>query len=281
MEEIKSTAFRSAMGGFNKKDVNDYIEALSRRHEEQMNQAGGQLQAANARIAELEKEADDMRTALAVPNESESLREKLQQTEALLDARAKQTDELTAELSALKEKLAQCEASLAAKTEQAEALTVERDAAREQFAAASTKLSLFAGMEEKLADYERMKAKMGEIYLEAAAGAGRIKTEAEAYAAARRADVDNELREARNAQFDRIQKLLSGMTDELLAIVDEYRAKAAELAGEMAEAPAASASPAMPEVPAAPEAPAEEPTLPEASDAAAEALASFVTEGNE
>ena len=252
-----------------------------------MNQAGGQLQAANARIAELEKEADDMRTALAVPNESESLREKLQQTEALLDARAKQTDELTAELSALKEKLAQCEASLAAKTEQAEALTVERDAAREQFAAASTKLSLFAGMEEKLADYERMKAKMGEIYLEAAAGAGRIKTEAEAYAAARRADVDNELREARNAQFDRIQKLLSGMTDELLAIVDEYRAKAAELAGEMAEAPAASAaqaspaSPAMPEVPAAPEAPAEEPTLPEASDAAAEALASFVTEGNE
>jgi len=270
MEEIKSAAFRTAMGGFNKKDVNDYIDTLSRRHEDQLRTCNEQLAAAHQHIDTLEKDAADLRAALAVPNESDALREKLAQTEALLDARTKQADELSAECASLKEKLQQTEAALASKAEQANALTVERDAAREQYAAASTKLSLFAGMEEKLADYERMKAKMGEIYLEAAAGAGRIKTEAEAYAAARRADVDNELREARNAQFDRIQKLLSGMTDELLAIVDEYRAKAAELAGEMAEAPEAPDAPT--DVPA--QAPAE-------VDAAADALASFVTEGNE
>lgn len=208
MENNKNAVFRSAMSGYNKKDVNEYIAALSRRYEEQISVCESQLAAVIQHAGDLEAKVSALEAELA---------------------KAGEETELHTKLSAAQKSLEEAQKLLSARTEQAASLSEECEALKEQLSDTKTKLSLFAGMQEKLADYERMKAKMGELYLEAASSAGRIKTEAEEYAAQKRANSDAELALLRTAQFDRIASMVSGMQEELLKVIDSYREKAAAL----------------------------------------------------
>ncbi len=201
MDEIRAAAFRTSMGGFNKKDVNNYIAALSRGFEEKAKAYESELASMSAAADEMQRQIAELEAARIQPSELDALREELTHANAMLDARSKQIDTLTA----------------------------ERDELKSQLSDMTAKLSLFAGMEEKLGDYERMKVKMGELYLEAASSAERIKSDAEAYANARRSAVDAELTAMRDERFAKLVKIFDGISDELCAVIESYRKKAMEL----------------------------------------------------
>ncbi len=197
MDEITTFAFRTSMGGFNKKDVNNYIASLSQSFAEKSKEYEASIESLNSVVDELKKNISALEAESVKSSELDALNEQLTQANSLLDARAKQVDSLTAERDELKAKL--------------DAMTA--------------KLSLFAGMEEKLGDYERMKIKMGELYLEAASSAERIKTDAENYAAAKRLSIDAEVTAIREERFKALSDLFDGITGELCAVIDGYRAK--------------------------------------------------------
>ncbi len=209
MGDIKRPVFRTAMGGYNKKDVNQYIAGLSKRFDDQITLGESQLAASSSYAKELETKLQALEAELNKPNEAETLR---------------------TEMKELCEEFAKLQAISDARANQIDALITERDDLKERLSDTQTKLSMFVGMQEKLADYENMKAKMGDLYLEAVAGAERIKSEAEEYATTLRAETEAELDAERDAQFERISNMLENMRGELLTIIDNYHSRAAEIA---------------------------------------------------
>ena len=152
--ERSKVLFRSAVGGYNKQDVNNYIAKLSQDFEAERRGLQGQLSELSAQLEAQKKlgsESNNMSERLAW------LEDKLAQAEALVAAQSEQLDARGAELEELRTKLSE--------REQALALAHER-------------IGLLSETEDKLREYDRMSSKVGEIMLEAASSAERIKAEA-------------------------------------------------------------------------------------------------------
>ncbi|MCI6842303.1 MAG: hypothetical protein PUG87_08940 [Eubacteriales bacterium] len=186
MDNVKA-AFRTAMGGYNKQDVNNYIAGLCERFESEKKaleekNAALESELAKARGAEPEK-AKNPRAELAALLSADkndgaetqaantSDREMLVKAEALvtaqnarLDEQKKTISERDSEISELKTRVSDLE--------------LELESARE-------KLDSFRDVNEKIADYDRMSAKVGDVLIKAEADADRIRAEAEEKAAER------------------------------------------------------------------------------------------------
>ncbi len=173
-------AFRSAVSGYNKSDVNDYIASLAADYAKERKSLEAQLRELEAKLAEVD---------------AAELNSKLEKAEALI---ASQTEQLT-------------------KSEEALA------AVRLELAESNARLAAYAESEEKLKGYDVMSSKLGDLILEAAASAEKIKTAAEnsATLTIQAAEArENELMEAhktRAAELDLRFTLASEAVDRRLA----------------------------------------------------------------
>lgn len=157
MKETKA-AFRTAVGGFNKLDVNNYIAYLCENFEKEKNDLSSQL---------------------------EILREQLDSYKN----RYEETKSVTDEVARLKDELLKANSVVAAQSERCESLNAQLESLREQLQAkeseltdANEKLTLYSDAEEKLKKYEQVSAKVGELILEAASSADKIKDDAKSKA---------------------------------------------------------------------------------------------------
>ena len=219
MEEITKNAFRTAMGGYNKKDVNDYITALSERYDKQVGLISSHLDTEVARCEELECRIKMLERELQLRPAEAADKAALDQAQAMVTARTEQVDALSAERDEYKNALESANRELAAAKK-------ELDVQAKELAEAKTALEALDRERAQLAEYEQMKSKMGELYLEAVASTNRMRTEAEEYAAKRRADSDAELEAYRANEFNRIADVFVTLKDELTALIDSYRKKA-------------------------------------------------------
>lgn len=191
MEKLK-TVFRSSLGGFNKQDVNNYISELSEN------------------FAAREKEHLD---------EIASLREKLSAAEEKNISAAS----LSAELDNAKSELSKSEAVIAANREELEkkdneisALGEALNETKAKLISAEEKLEVLSSSEEKLREYDRMSAKVGELMVNASASADRIKSEAQFSA-------DETLRVAKEKEkqlIDEYNKTLSDLNSKLKGLAE-------------------------------------------------------------
>ena len=212
MDSSASPIFRNAMGGYNKKDVNDYLAKISYDFDEAINQK-------NEEIKALKAEIDSAKVDLTAMKDSPQNTEELDRANAVIAA---QTEQL--ELS----------------KKQIEQLTAD-------LAAAQSKLQNYGELSLKLEQYETMTSRMGEIYMEATANADRIRTEARESADAliaktdsecrqRRAELEKQLNEFASVRKDEIVRMLNETQSEINSILAIFGEKSRALAGESVDA---------------------------------------------
>lgn len=194
MDNIKA-AFRTAVGGYNKQDVNNYIAGLCERFE-------SEKKTLEERNAELEKELAAFRkTDGTTETVSEQPKPKNPRAvlAALLSADKNDGAETQAANTSDHEMLVKAEALVTAQNarldEQKKTIS-ERDSEISELKtrvsdleleleSAREKLDSFKDVNEKIADYDRMSAKVGDVLIKAEADADRIRAEAEEKAAER------------------------------------------------------------------------------------------------
>ena len=219
MDNVKA-AFRTAMGGYNKQDVNNYIAGLCERFESEkkaLEEKNAALEAelAKARGAESEKaknpkaELAALESELAKASGAEPEKAKNPKAElaALLSSNKKNEAETSSDSktnpdtakTSDREMLVKAEALVTAQNarldEQKKTIS-ERDSEISELKtrvsdleleleSAREKLDSFKDVNEKIADYDRMSAKVGDVLIKAEADADRIRAEAEEKAAER------------------------------------------------------------------------------------------------
>lgn len=195
MKNVNSPAFRSAVSGFNKKDVNEYIARLCQHYdgllaerETEMSVLKAQLDSANAKLSEY----------------------------AAAEADAKPTEDLSEELDKANNLIAAQTEQLSLNKNEIESLNAELSAVRE-------KLTQYSSAEDKLAQYESMTSRMGEIFMEATADAERIRSEAKFSAEALMTKTEVECRNRRVDAEARLEKYTAERKAELNRIIDETK----------------------------------------------------------
>lgn len=184
MSETKNVAFRSAIGGFNREDVNRYILDLNRDFADKEKQASDALSAAESRLAEATETAENLQ------------REK----EAALTANTA----LTAGIAAARAELETLKAQLAATEETAESLRREL-AARPASTAAS----------DKSEKYDQISAQIGDIMISASTSADAIVAAANEQAAKIMSETEDEANYIRARLSDAADGMLSRISGEL------------------------------------------------------------------
>lgn len=199
MNDAKSPAFRSAVGGFNKKDVNDYIARLCRDYDESITDLEEKIKALTSELDKTREELSDAADKLSELTES---REK--------EAKQQTSDELE-----------RANNLIAAQNEQLTAQKEENDSLRAELEAAKSKLDGFTALESKLIQYESMTNRMGEIFMEATADAERIRNEAKLSGEAMLAKTEAECRSRRSAAEVQLKKFAETRKCELTRLFDE------------------------------------------------------------
>ncbi len=204
------------MGGFKKKDVNEYIAKLC--HDFELRQADAEAEIAklkeeNAKLSELAEQAA-----------------KLEETEKVAGELKKSLEEAEALIAAQNEKLA-------ANTEEIAGLKSAIDGYKNQL----EELTLTA---EKIKEYESMTSRMGEIFMEATAEAERIRRDAkissEEYAKAaaeecrrKQAEVYKKLDEFAVARRAEINSLLDKARGSINVALRDFESKARGLTSDI------------------------------------------------
>ncbi len=152
----KKIRFRGAIGGYNKEDVNEYIETLSTKHH------AAELES-NKKISELEEKVKELENELESRNESflaenAELKERLEKAEALID----ELNETLAKQGEEKEQLSKENTELKAKGDEYEKMC-------------ETNSELY----EKSSKYDRVSEQIGSMIVSANARAESIVSEAE------------------------------------------------------------------------------------------------------
>lgn len=172
MAKERMVFFRSALGGFNREDVNNYIEKLNADFAERERMAKKKLEAAEAKYAEF----DDVRTQL-----HQSL---LRVTE--LEESATQRENLIAEyISRIETQAAEIEA-----------LRASKSSAESEIDLLSAKLESLSEAIQKSEKYDDISTQVGEIILTAKSTAEEIIVKAEKEADAKRAAADAQMENA-------------------------------------------------------------------------------------
>ncbi len=202
MKKASSPKFRSAINGYNKTDVNNYIKQLSLELEEHETEY-------KTMVDETAKKADE-----------EKLNAEIAAKTALQDENAE-----------LKKSLEEANSLVKSGIESLDAAKEENQKLQEEIASLRAKLDEYLEYEERIKQYEAMSAKMGNIYMSAAADADNIRKEAkiasenlikdtEAQCREKRIKIEHMLREyseAKKADFLKIYSEFQADIDTLLA----------------------------------------------------------------
>ena len=143
--------FRGAIGGYNKEDVNNYIEEISRKY--------------SANLSELEKKAD-------------RLERKINALEEEAEERA-QAEQNNVSKSEYDEKIAELNLAIDALKSENEALIRERDELADKLSSLTEESESRDELFEKSAKYDQVSAQIGSMIVSANARAESIVTEAE------------------------------------------------------------------------------------------------------
>lgn len=248
MDNVKA-AFRTAMGGYNKQDVNNYIAGLCERFESEkkaLEEKNAALESELAKIRGTEPEkAKGPKAELAAllsssKKETEetdtaktSDREMLVKTEALVEAQNARLDEQKKTISERDTEISELKTRVSD-------LELELSAARD-------KLESFKDVNEKIADYDRMSAKVGDVLIKAEADADRIRSEAEEKAAerlkaaelaekdfsAKEAEMKAELERRRVAAENELNAQIAGLSENKLKELNEKIESASDEIGKL------------------------------------------------
>ena len=190
MDNVRA-AFRTAVGGYNKQDVNNYIAGLCERFESEKKA----LEEKNAALG-AENSALKAELAKARGNEPEKAKSPKAELAALLssdkkeDADAKASDremlvKAEALVSAQNARLDEQKKTIAGRDSEISELKTRMSELELELESAREKLDSLRDVNEKIADYDRMSAKVGDVLIKAEADADRIRAEAEQKAAER------------------------------------------------------------------------------------------------
>ncbi len=204
MNTMDTPAFRSSMGGFNKKDVNDYIARLNRE------------------FCELTAAKDE---------EIKNLKKSLADAKNAFDSAAETSTEAAAA------ELERANSLIGAQTEQLEAQSEKIAALEKELAEANQRLSLSSS---KVAQYDSATSRMGEIFLEASNDAERIRAQAkvsadeliertEADCKERLIKVEAYLTEISRTRSNEIAKLLVEVQADISNIMENFESKTKQL----------------------------------------------------
>ena len=171
MPKEKMVYFRTSLGGFNREDVNSYIEKLNSEFAERERAAGRKREALEAKVAELETAKSELKQALERVSalEAASAREKL-----------------------VAEQLARIEEQ----NRTIESLRLERGAAEERAESLDERLASLSDAIAKSEKYDGVSAQLGEIILSAQSTAEEIIENAKREADALRKSADEQLESA-------------------------------------------------------------------------------------
>ena len=247
MDNVKA-AFRTAMGGYNKQDVNNYIAGLCERFESEKKaleekNAALENELAKVRGAEPEK-AKGPKAELAAllssnkkePEEADaktSDREMLVKAEALVEAQNARLDEQKKTISERDTEISELKTRVSD-------LELELSSARD-------KLESLGDVNEKIADYDRMSAKVGDVLIKAEADADRIRAEAEEKAAerlkaaelaekdfsAKEAEMKAELERRREAAEKELEAQIAGLSENKLKELNDKIESASDEIGKL------------------------------------------------
>ena len=190
MAKQRDVAFRSAMSGYNRKDVNAYIIEINREFEAREAELRAQITAAEEATvktdAELQTAREEMRAALRDKEAAESILAALRESgEALKDENAR----LTEQIAALQAKVAEAE--------KAAALDPESDEIK------------------KSMKYDQISAQIGDILINANSSADRIVAAANAEATRIMTETEDEATYIRARLSDAADRMLSHISTEL------------------------------------------------------------------
>ncbi len=201
--------FRKAIGGYNKEDVNNFIEEISARYNSAENEYQKKIKELQNQVSELQGELDAVKEETA--NELCELRETNENNGAVIAELNENLDKATNENEAL--------------TKENEALKIENaglKAQSEQFASACEKSDM----------YDKVSEQIGSMIVSANAKAETIVKDAEQKAIADRNDmIDNAASRIRNmnAKYTgSIKEKTSGISSDLQRIVTEIERFSAE-----------------------------------------------------
>ena len=172
MAKEKMVFFRSALGGFNREDVNNYIEKLNAEFTERERTAKKKLEAAEEKCAELENIKAQLDTKLLRLAELEA---EAEQREKLITEYIGKIEEQTAEIQSLHDSKCNAESEIDL---------------------LSAKLESLSDAIQKSEKYDDISAQIGEIILSARSTAEEIISNAEKEADAKRAAVDAQMENA-------------------------------------------------------------------------------------
>ena len=190
MANSASPAFRTAINGYNKADVNEYILKSNTEY-------GKGLADKDEEIASLKSELEAANTALN-------------------DAKA---------TASLEKELESANNVIAAQTEQLEALKRELDEAREELSLVKSELDHIGDVSDKMEQYENMTTRMGEIYMEATTDADRIRKEAKQAADELLLKTTEDCRERRQQLEAKLSEFAAIRKEEIARLLGESQAE--------------------------------------------------------
>ena len=172
MAKEKMVFFRSALGGFNREDVNNYIEKLNAEFAERERAAKKKLDAAEEKCAELDN------------------------VKAQLDSKLLRLSELEAEAEQREKLIAEYIRQIEMQAAEIEKLQASKSNAESEIDLLSTKLESLSDAIQKSEKYDDISAQIGEIILSAKSTAEEIISQAEEEAATMRATADAQMENA-------------------------------------------------------------------------------------
>ena len=234
----KNVKFKNALGGYNKKDVNEYLAAVSAemRSREEINEV---------KRERLERQVEDERTA------KEIIRAQLDELGfELYEANARET-ELKNAVTGLTSRVAELEAELAKKTDEANLSSDELDKISEIVGIETEESDGDLDTAQKAAIYDKLSERIGEIMLKADSNAEQIMTgamersdemisnaqkdsdalikAAEAEAASIREHYKNIV----SAYYEEVAAFVSDIREAISSFIGDIGAKSAELEGRL------------------------------------------------
>lgn len=212
MSKNEMIAFRSAFQGYNKSDVNEYIQKMNREFDEYEKKSAAELESVRAELSDAaEKLArfDQLQAA-----RDEALR--------LCDEKERQLKEQAETISVLNEKVRQQEGQLAA-------LGAERDNLLSQIKVLSDEVRRLNSTFAKSARYDEISAQLGELIITAKKTANEIIDSAKTDAGKMKEAVNTQLLAAKaeatdrtTAALDAINQILHTMVEKALGEINIY-----------------------------------------------------------
>ncbi len=155
MSKEKMIYFRTSLGGFNKEDVNSYIEKLNAEFSEREKSARKKLEAAEEKLTDLERLKSELEQALDKISKLESAAES---REKLIKEQLQRIDEQAAEI---------------------EALACSKSSAESEAARLAERIESLSEIIQKSQKYDGVSSQIGEIILSAKSTADEIVSQAQ------------------------------------------------------------------------------------------------------